>query len=263
MLASNVPNARDGVAVLTITESGTTTAVVEVDEGINTLVFTARQPRDRAGGEMPRARGNIAREAVTALETNTPVVVTTTTIVAAVAIIVRGPGWSRGFVVGRGWGRSRGRVAAEGTRGPLPALVTLRRGEGIRWLVGSTATLSRMPRPVEGAVGVGGWVGRMARSSLGETDVLGVPPGVRVSAVPPTSGEHIPELSVSTVIPVGENEGDGQNQENDTSNERHFGIDSPNERRVGGLSDEPETEEKKRVVGCSHRVRSSLYTSPD
>ena len=34
--------------------------------------------------------------------------------------------------------------------------------------------------------------------------------------------ENVLELVVSTVITVGENEGDSQNQENDAGNERHF-----------------------------------------
>jgi hypothetical protein len=40
LLAPNVPNARDGVAVLAFTNSGATAAVVEIDKGINTLVTT-------------------------------------------------------------------------------------------------------------------------------------------------------------------------------------------------------------------------------
>jgi len=41
LFTSNVPNAREGVAVLALTESGATAAVVEINKGVNTLVITA------------------------------------------------------------------------------------------------------------------------------------------------------------------------------------------------------------------------------
>jgi len=50
LLASNVPDAGNCVAVLALTEDGTTTAVIEVAKGINTLVVTTDQARDRASG---------------------------------------------------------------------------------------------------------------------------------------------------------------------------------------------------------------------
>ena len=237
MLAPNIPNARNGIAILALTEDGTTAAVVEVDNGVNAFVFTTGQTRDRASREILRTKGNVTGEATTVLETGALVVMTVAVsimiIVAITPVAVAGdPRWSRGAGLGRGRGRGRRRVAAEGTGGPLPALVTLRRRESIRWLVRSTAAFSRVPRPVEGAVSVGGRLGGIAGSSLGKTDVLGVPPKTRVSTVLLTSTEKNGlELVLSTIIPVCENERDGENQENDASNERHFGIDNSNERR--------------------------------
>lgn len=226
LLAPNVPNARDGVAVLTLTKGSATTTVVEVSEGIDTLIIATNQARDGASRETLRARSNIAGAEFTLLGSDALVVVsaaitiamtvmiviatfttlTTLSVLVIIAVFIglsRGPGRSRGFGGGgTGWGW----VATKGARAPIPASATLRRREGIRWLVRSTATLSRVPRPVEGAVGVGRWVGGIPRSPSGKTDVLGVPL----------------ELVVSTAITVGENEGNSQNQESNAGNERHF-----------------------------------------
>jgi len=153
LLASDIPDTRDGVAVLALFENGTTTAVVEVDEGINTLVITASQAGDRASRESLRARGNIARAVfalldistlVVAVAIATLVVVVATLVVAAAIVIVRlsgSLGRSRGLVVGS----SRGRVAAEGTAGPIPTLGALRRRKGTWWLVRRAAASPIVP----------------------------------------------------------------------------------------------------------------------
>jgi len=236
LFAPNIPNAKDGVAVLTLIESGATTAVVEVDNGINTFVVTTDQARDGTSRETLRARRNIAG-AVVALLGVAALAVTIVTLVvvlaifAALAILVvivtvglfRGLGRSRGLGGGRsGWGF----VAAEGTGGPVPPARALRRREGIWRLVRSTAALDGEPRPVEGAVSVGGGLGGAVRSSLGKTDALGVPPTLGSAHGPlHVGGGNTPEFTASTVVPAagGEDEGNSQNQESDASNERHFG----------------------------------------
>ena len=230
LLASNVPNARDGVAVLTLTKGGATTTVVEVGEGIDTFIITTDQTGDRASRETLRAWSNIAGAEFALLGSNALVVITaavsivivvvvvTFTTLAILVIIAGGLGRSGGFGgSGTGWGR----VAAKGAGDPIPAFTALRRRKGIGWLVRSTAALSRVPRPVEGAVSVGRWVGGVPRSASGKTDVLGVPPEVGSAHHPPRQRrENVLELVVST--PVGENEGNSQNQEDNASNERHL-----------------------------------------
>jgi len=135
LLTTNVPNARDDVTVLTFTESGATTTVIEVDEGIDTLVITADQAGDRASRATLGARGKIAGAEVSLLGINALVVVTVVvpSIVVTPSILVivavRSLGWSRRLC---GVGRSRGRVATESGRAPAPAFIALRRGEGIR-----------------------------------------------------------------------------------------------------------------------------------
>lgn len=213
LLASNVPDAGDGIAILALTEGRTTATVIEVDEGIDTLVFTADQARDRASGETLGARRNITGAVLAFVDvgtlavTMTVLAITTTMTVLAVIIITMAVLaiiiitmtalsiitampiiFSGDIRRGRGLGvrrRGRRRLAAERTGAPIPALRALRRGEGVRGLVGSTAALSRVPRPVVGTVGVGGRAGGVARSSAGETDVLGVPPKNHRSAQPP------------------------------------------------------------------------------
>ena len=130
--------------------------------------------------------------AITIAVTVAIIVSTAIAIPALVIVTVRLP---RGFVRrgfrrlggldggGSGWGR----VAAEGTGVPVPAVGALRRREGIRWLVRSTAALVGVPRPVEGAVSVSGWAGGFAWSSAGKTAVLGGPPKPKLSATFSTS----------------------------------------------------------------------------
>jgi hypothetical protein len=86
----------------------------------------------------------------------------------------------------------------------MPAPATLRRREGIGRLMRSTAALSRVPRPVEGAVSVRGWAGGIVRSAIAKADVLGLP------------SEMVPS---TVVVAVSENKGNGQNEENDAGNE--------------------------------------------
>jgi hypothetical protein len=114
-LASNVPNASDGVAVRALTESGTTATVVEVDKGINALVITADQAGNRASRETLRARCKVAGAEVTLLGSSTLVVIVTaglsivvalTTMTVLVIIITGGLGRGRGVGGGRtAWGR--------------------------------------------------------------------------------------------------------------------------------------------------------------
>jgi hypothetical protein len=210
LFAPNVPNAWDGVAVLALRKSSATTAVIEVDKGINTLVIATNQTGDRAGRETFRARGNIAGTVFTLLHSNALVVTTTVPVIPVLALALvlvvitvrlsRSLRWSRGLCCS---GRGRGRLATEGASDPTPTIRALGRREGIRWLVRGTASLPGVPRPVEGAVRVSGWAGRFVRPSLRKTEVLRVPL----------------EFTPSTVVPVGENKGDGQNQEHDASNE--------------------------------------------
>jgi hypothetical protein len=230
LLAPDVPDSGDGVTVLALTKGGTTATVVEVDKGINTLVITTDQVDDRASRAALRARGNVAGAELTLLDPSTLVVVIAARLsvlvisILAISILalsilalsilalsilvvitVGFLGWSGGLgvgVVGAGWGR----IAAKGAGAPVPALRALRRWEGLRRLVRSTAALSRVPRPVEGAVNVGGRVSGIAWSSVGKTDVLGGPV----------------EFAPSTAVAVGKDEGDSQGQENDAGNERHF-----------------------------------------
>ena len=193
LLASNVPDARESVAVLPLTEDGTTTAVIEVDKSIDTLVITTSQAGDRASRETLRARSNVAGAVFTLLDVSAPVMVISASTIVALAvtfavtlatiflviitillsILSGGLGWSRGL---DGSGRSRGRLAAEGAGAPVPTLGALRRGKGTRGLVRSTAALSVVPRPVEGTVGVGGWAVGVSGSSIRKTEVLGIPP---------------------------------------------------------------------------------------
>jgi len=216
LLASDIPNTGNGVAVLALAESGTTTAVVEVNEGVNTFVVTTDQAGDWASRESLGARGDIARAILTLLDISTLVItvaiatlaISTLVIIAVIVGLPRGIGWSRGLVGGTGWRR----VAVEGGSSPAPAARALRRRKV--WLVWSTAASSCVPRPVEGAVGVSGWGGRILCSSVGKTHVLGGPPELIASTTIPT----IP------IIPVSENEGNSQNQESDAGNERHFGV---------------------------------------
>lgn len=151
LFATDVPNATDSVAVLALTESGTTTAVIEVDKGINTFVITTNQTRDGASGETLRTRRDIAGTVVTLLDINAFAVAVATVLVLFILVfsvlailvivtvgLVRGLGRSRGFGGGGfGWGFG----AAEGTGDPVPLARTLRRREGIWWLVRSTAAL--------------------------------------------------------------------------------------------------------------------------
>ena len=208
LLAPDVPNAGDSVTVLTLTKGGATATVVEISESIDTLVITTDQAGDRASRETLGARSNIAGTEFTLLGSDTLVVVTMTVTIATIAVttiamvafttllviiiaVIIGlsgsPGWGRGFGGGgTGWGR----VTTKGARAPVPASATLRRRKGIRWLVRSTAPLSRVPRPVEGAVGVGRRVGGIPRSASGKADILGVPPKTWVSIQAWTSIER-------------------------------------------------------------------------
>jgi len=146
LLASNVPNARDGVTVLALIKSGATTTVVEVDKGINALIVTADEAGNRTSREALRARGNIARAVLALLSGEAFVVaripIATIRIVIipivfipivialiGLVIVTRFIRWS-GWVgrVGRGW-----RVAAERIVGPLPVVVALRRRGIVRW----------------------------------------------------------------------------------------------------------------------------------
>jgi len=174
---------------LPLTEDGTTTAVIEVDKSIDTLVITTSQAGDRASRETCRARSNVAGAVFTLLDVSALVMVISAPAIVALAVtfatillvvitillsILSGSlGWSRRL---DGSGRGRGRLAAEGAGAPVPTLGALRRREGTRGLVRGTATLSVVPRPVEGTVGVGGWAVGVSGSSIRKTEVLSIPP---------------------------------------------------------------------------------------
>jgi hypothetical protein len=194
LFASNVPDAREGVTVLSLTEGCATAAVVEVDKSINTLVITTSQAGDRASRETLRARSDITGTVFTLLGIDALVAITsvlaivalavTTLILVIITILVLsilsgGLRRSRGL---DGSGRSRGRLAAEGAGAPVPTPRTLRRRKSTRGLVRSTAALSRVPRPVEGAVSVSGWAGGALWPSARKAEVLGIPPGNHGSA---------------------------------------------------------------------------------
>jgi len=226
LLAFDVPNARDSVTVLALTEGGTTTAVVEVGKGINALVVTTDQAGKRARRETFSARGNVTRTIlallggkafvprlvlVVAVVVVTIVVVTVVVIpvVVVVVVVVIIPGFIRrsGWVgqVGIGWGR----VTAETAIRPLPVSTALR-GSGIIGLeVRGTTPQSVVPRPVIGTVFAGRWIVRTSWSPVGKTAVFGLPPELITS-------------TVSVVFVVGEDEGQSEGQKEDANNERHF-----------------------------------------
>lgn len=221
MLAFDVPNARDSVTVLALTESGTTTAVVEVGKGINALVVTTDQAGKRARRETFSARGNVTRAILALLSDKAfvprlvlvvTIVVVAIVVVAVVVIpvvVVVIPGFIRRSrwvgQVGIGWGR----VTAEAAIRPLPVGTALR-GSGIIGLeVRGTTPQSVIPRPVVGTVFAGRWIVRTSWSSVGKTAVFGLPPELITS-------------TVSVVFVVGEDEGQSEGQKEDANNERHF-----------------------------------------
>lgn len=211
LLARNVPNARDGVAVLTLTKGGATTAVVKVLKGVNAFIVTTNQAGNRASREALGARGNVTRAVLTLLGGEAFVSVTVVVVIATLAIALVIVITVSGFTRRRRWvgrvGRGRGRVAAKRVVGPVPAVAALR-GRGIAgWLlVRGTTAESVVPRPVVGTVLAGRWAGRITWSSIGKTAVFTTPP----------------ELPTPTTSSASENEGKGQGQEKDARNERHF-----------------------------------------
>lgn len=228
LLASHVPNARNGVAVLALTEGGATTAVVEVVKGVNAFVVTTNQTGNRASRESLGAWSNITRAVLTLLGgkafvaiavvpvvTLVVVVVIITLVVVVVivtlpvtfVIVITVSGFTRRGRWVRWVGRGRRRVATERVVGPVPAVAALRRRRIARWLlVRGTTAESMVPRPAVGTVLAGRWAGGIAWSSVGKTAVFTAPP----------------ELSASTTSSASENEGKGQSQEKDARNERHF-----------------------------------------
>lgn len=120
MLASDVPNARDGITVLALTESGASTAVVEVYKGVNALVVATDQAGNRASRETPRTRCNITRTVLALLCGKAFVLIGFVVITGRLSGFTRWSGWV-GWV-GMGWGR----VAAERAVGPVPVVTALR-----------------------------------------------------------------------------------------------------------------------------------------
>ena len=192
MLTSDIPDAGDGVAVLALTESGATTAVIEVDKGINTLVITTSQARHRASKETLRARGDVTGTVFTPLDIHAlAMTVSALATIVLVTIITRVSGglrWSRGFGGGgSGWGG----FAAEGTRVPVRIPGALRRRKLLRRLGRSTAALSSVPIPVEGAVSARRRGRGVTWSSIGKTDIFGWPPKkLRFSTIFPVSTQR-------------------------------------------------------------------------
>lgn len=225
LFTSNVPNARNGVAVLTFTKTGTTTTVVEVDESVNAFVITTDQTGDGASREALRARSNGTRAelallngeafvpfAVVTIFVSSVVIVVVTVFVSSVAIVVVIiTVFVSGFFRRRRWvgwvGRSRVRVAAEGAVGPTPTRAALgRRGVIARLIVRSAATDVLIPRPSIGAVFAVGWVARLRRTSILETTVFTRPLELTIWAITSSACK---------------NEGKGQSQKKDARNERH------------------------------------------
>ena len=176
LLTSHVPNARNGIAVLALTQSGATTAVVEVDQGINALVVTTNQAGNRASGETFRTRGNVPR-AVLAFFSGKAFVFLGFIIVVTGRLSGFTGGSGRVGWIGVGWGR----VAAERAVGPFPVVTALRGRGVIGWLVRSTTSQSIVPRPTVGAVFAGRWTGIIVWSSGGKTGVFTVPSKSQVS----------------------------------------------------------------------------------
>jgi len=73
---------------------------------------------------------------------------------------------------------------------------------------------------------------------------------------------NVLEMVVITIIAVGENEGDSQNQENDTGNERHFEREP--KRRKGYVSWATSLRRRKeKIDGGCFQPTNALYTSPE
>lgn len=179
MLASNVPNARDGVTVLALTVDSTTTAVVKVGKGVDALVITTNQAGNRASRETLGASCNVTRAVLTLLGGEAFVPIAVLTIVLVIVTVFGFTRWSRR--VGR-VRRGRGGVAAEGVIGPVPVIMALGRSGVAGWLlVRSTAAQSLVPRPVTGAVFAGRRAGRIAWPTIGKTAVLTAPSESQVS----------------------------------------------------------------------------------
>jgi len=203
LLASNVPNAKDGVTVLALTVDSTTAAVVKIGKGVDALVITTNQARYGASRETLRASCNVTGAVLTLLGGEAFVPIAFLTIVLVIITVVGFTRRSRR--VGR-VSRGRGRVAAERVVGPRPVVTALGRSGVTGWLlVRSTAAQSLVPRPVVGAVFTGRRGRRIAWSSAGKTAVLTAPL----------------ELVMSAVSSSSEDEGNSQSQEKDARNERH------------------------------------------
>jgi len=176
LLASDVPNARDGVAALALTKSSAATAVVEVDKGVNALVVTTDQAGKRASRETFGTRGKNTRTEL-ALLGGKAFVLWVFVVIIIISRFARWVGW-----VGR-VGRGRGRVATERVVGPFPTVMALRGRGVIGWLVRSTTAESVMPRPIAGAIFAGRWIGRVLWTSGGKTAVFTAPTELAASTV--------------------------------------------------------------------------------
>lgn len=182
LLATHVPGALNGGAVLAGASARATAARLEVGAGVEALEVVAQAGLGkRAGLHAIRAKGLSTSLAVAALPVAGIVVavarVAPRTTVAGVAAV----GLARRLR--RLGGRRRVREAALGTVVPAPAGAALRgRLVGV---VGHAAVLASVPLPVGRAAGSLGRAGRVRGAAVGQAAVLVTPANAeRVNIVP-------------------------------------------------------------------------------
>jgi hypothetical protein len=151
LLAPDVPRARDGGAVLALSQRRTSTARLELSRGVNALIVVGREPGDGAGVKTGGAEGGRAFVSMT--------------LPAGAARRVR----RRRRRVGRGERKAHVKV-----RVPSPSVPALRgRVVGGSWVRRSAAALLRVPIVIGGrAVVTFGGRGRSRRAAVGQAASL-------------------------------------------------------------------------------------------
>jgi len=171
LLAANVPNASNRIAVLAFTEEGTATAVVKVRHRVNTFVATAGQRGHCTCRQTLRANTDSAGAK------DSLIVATMSPIMSPVISSTWVGGGSRGLVGSGGGVRTTPTGAARvGGFGPVPAMITLRRWKLMGWLMRDTAAPLYLPGPIGRALAAFRRVNRLRRSSIIKTAALGLPP---------------------------------------------------------------------------------------